>query len=345
MLWALAAVPLLVWGLVRAARRRRAAEARLADPHLFARLAPAPAPRWKRALPTGMYAAAVVVLLVAAARPVARVPMPVNRATVVLAIDTSRSMMADDVKPTRLETAQFAARRLLGALPRSIRVGLVAFSDVGAILVAPTADRRSFEDALARLEPQQSTAIGSAVLDALQILPGRREFLGERLARLRAQATPDPRGLPFPPPTQGPTPSGPPPSVEDLPPAAIVLFSDGVSNAGVDLRLAGALAAEARVRIHAVAIGQDGGAVTTFQGRPVLVPFDPTGLQGLAQQTGGEYLRVLDDESLRRIARHLGRTIGWERQRLEVTGLLAALAAVLTMLGAAASLVWFRRLP
>jgi Ca-activated chloride channel family protein len=335
-LWALAVIPLLLWGVAATRRRQRAAEARLADARLFPRVAGAAHPR--RLWPVALYLAALPLLIVAAARPVASLPLPVNRAALVLAIDTSQSMMADDIKPTRLDGARTAAQMLVRALPRSLQVGLVSFSDAGTVLVAPTIDRRVLAEALDRLRPQQSTAVGSALVEALAVLPGRREFLGDRLTRLRAQAAQDPQ-LVLPPA------NGPIPELRDLPPAAIVLFSDGVTNAGVDPRLPTSLAVEARVKVHAFGIGQPGGAVMPFGGAMVFVPFDAASIQAVAQQTGGEYFAVADEESVRRVARQLGRSIGWERRKTEISAVLAGAAALLMGTGAALSLLWFRRVP
>lgn len=338
MLWALGVIPAVLWGVVAAGRRQRAAEARLADPRLFAHLAGMPV-RGRARIPALLYLIALTLLVVAMARPVALIPLPTNRAGLVLAVDTSQSMMADDVKPSRLEAAKLAARALARSLPRSLQIGLVAFSDVGAVLLVPTTDRRLLDEALERLRPQQSTAMGSAVVEGLAVLPGRREFLGERLARLRTQAAPDPlSGVP-------PQIPAVPPQAGDLPPAAIVIFSDGVTNTGVDPRLTAALAVEARVRVHTVGMGQEGGAVMPFAGRMVLVPFDSASLQELAQRTGGEHLRAVDEEAIRRIARELNRSVGWERRKTELTALLAGLAAAIMTGGAALSLVWFRRVP
>ncbi len=340
MLWALWGLLLLVWGALAAARRRRSTETRLADAHLFPRVVGHRNP-WRARLPLALHLSAVALLVFAMARPVALVSLPVNRAAIVLAIDTSQSMMADDLKPSRLEAAKAAARNVLRALPRSVRVGLVAFSDVGTVLVPPSIERPMLEDALERLRPQQSTAVGSAVVEGLSILPGRREFLGERLARLRNTGPQDPLSPATPPGTAPPV----RPDVGDLPPAVMILLSDGVSNTGVDPRVPATLAVEARVRIHAVGFGQVSGAVMPYGGRLVLVPFDPTSLQQLAQQTGGEYLRSSDEEGLRRLARQVGRAIGWERRRTELTAVFAGTAGLLMLAGAGLSLTWFRRLP
>ncbi|MDR7544301.1 MAG: VWA domain-containing protein [Armatimonadota bacterium] len=335
-LWGLALLPVALWGLGLAGRRRPA-QARLADPHLFTHLAGGPDPR--RRWPSVLYALAATCLIVGAARPVATVPVPTNRAALVIAIDTSQSMMADDVKPSRLGAARAGARVLARALPRNVRIGLVAFSDAGTILVLPTTDRHLLEEALDRLRPQQSTAIGSAVIEGLAILPGRRELLGERLARLRTQSAPDPLAQ------SPPSGSTPPPGPADLPPGAIVIFSDGVTNTGIAPQLSAALAAEARVRVHAVGVGQQGGAIMPYNGSLVFVPFEASSLQDLAGRTGGEYFAAVNEDGIRRIARHLGRAIGWERQRTEITAILAGAAACLMLAGALLSGAWFRRIP
>ncbi|MDR7418322.1 MAG: VWA domain-containing protein [Armatimonadota bacterium] len=335
-LWTLAVLPLMAWSVLAARRRQRVAESRLADAPLLARVAGTADPR--RRWPVVLYLTALPLLLVGAARPVATIPLPVNRAALVIAIDTSQSMMADDVKPTRLDAAKAGALTLVRALPRSLQVGLVAFSDVGTVLVTPTTDRQLFAEAMDRLKPQQSTAVGSAVVEGLAILPERRAFLGERLTRLRTQGAPDPFAVP-------PPPAGPVPDVRDLPPAAIVLFSDGVTNAGIDPRVPTSLATEARVKVYAFGIGQPAGAVMPFGGNMVFVPFDAGSLQAVAQQTGGEYFAVVDEESVRRVARQLGRAFGWERRKTEISAVLAGAAALIMATGAALSLLWFRRVP
>jgi Ca-activated chloride channel family protein len=335
-LWALGLVAALAWSLTAAERRRRSVESRLADAHLFARIAGVGGvrARW----PVALYLAALVLLVFAAARPVASVPLPTNRAALVLAIDASQSMMAEDIKPTRLEAARLAARALVRAMPRSLQIGLVTFSDAATVLVAPTTDRHLLEEALDRFRLQQSTAIGSAILESLAVLPGRSAFLGERLARLRTQNTPDPQ-LSLPPPV------GPPPAVGDLPPAAIVIFSDGVTNTGVDPLAPAMLALEGKVKVHTVGMGQQGGSVMSYRGAMVFVPFDASSLQALSQRTGGEHMAALDEERLRRIAQDLRRSLGWERRPTEITSLAAAAAALLMAAGAALSLLWFRRVP
>jgi Ca-activated chloride channel family protein len=123
------------------------------------------------------------------------------------------------------------------------------------------------------------------------------------------------------------------------------VFSDGVSNTGVDPRIPVALASAARVKIHAIGYGQEGGAVMSYGGGLILVPFDGASLQRLAQQAGGEYVRSTDEVAIRRLARQIGYAVAWERRRGEVTAVFAAGAGLLMLTGMGLSLAWFRRAP
>lgn len=334
MLWGVLAAPLLLWAYVRVQRLQSRHEDALADAHLLHYLWVRPS-AVRRHLPTSFYIAAVTVLTLALARPIAAVPLPTNRAALILAIDVSKSMMGEDTKPNRLAAAKAAADQVLQAVPGSTKVGLLAFSDYAQMLVPPTTERQPLRDALARLKLEQATGVGSAILEALKALPGRREFFGDRLniSPTQPQTSPPP---PAPPTSSPPT---------ELPPAAIMIFSDGVSNFGVDPTIATALAKEGSVRIFGVGVGAIGGSVMQFEGQLVFVPFDATLLQQIAGLTGGRYVAVSQLDELRRIAKQVGRDIAWERQRTEITALLIAMAGLLMLTGGTLSLAWFRRVP
>lgn len=335
MLWAVGLVPLLLLGQRWLARRQQQAATRFADARLFDRLVVRP-PRWQRGLPVGLYLVAVFLLAVALARPVAAIPLPVNRAAVMLAIDTSKSMVATDVPPSRLDAARQAAREFAALVPRSTKVGLVVFSEYGQVLLAPTTDRQALVEALERLQLQSATSVGGGILEALRVLPGRAQVLGERLERLLRQGSPRP---PLPPS------SGPPASPDALAPAAIIVFSDGVNNFGPNPFEAAQLAREGKVRIYTIAVGTPGGTVMRLDNQMVLVPFDASGLERIAQMTDGRHFSSTRADDLRAIARELGRVIGWERTRMEVSFLLVGGAAVLMLAGGGLSLAWFKRLP
>jgi Ca-activated chloride channel family protein len=332
MLWGVAAAPLLVWAYVRVQRLQARHEMALADPHLLSHLWTRPS-AVRRHLPVGLYVAAATLLILAMARPIAAVPLPTNRAALILAVDVSQSMIGEDAKPNRLAVAKAAAEQVLAAVPGSTKVGLLTFSDYAQMLVPPTTEREALREALARLKLEQATGVGSAILEALKALPGRREFFGDRLNII----SPTQPAAPPPPPISG--------SPSQLPSAAIIIFSDGVSNFGVDPTMAAALAKEGNVRIFGVGVGAVGGSVMQVEGQLVFVPFDATLLQQIAVMTGGQYLGVSQVDDLRRIAQQLGRDMAWERQRTELTALLTAVAGVLMLTGGALSLAWFRRVP
>lgn len=335
MLFAVALVPLLGLGYLYLARRQRRIAERFADAPLFAQLVVRP-PSWQRTLPVAFYLTAVLLLAVALARPLAALPMPVNRAAVMVAIDTSKSMIATDVAPTRLDAAKAAARTFAAMVPRSTKIGLVTFSEYGTVLLTPSTDRSAFTEALERLRLQSATAVGGGILEAVRVLPGRQALLRERLDRLLNRA-PE-RALP-------PSPLEPRPNPDELAPATIILFTDGVSNFGPNPFEAAQVAREGRVRIFTVGVGVQGGAVMRIENQMVLVPFDSSGLERIAQITDGRYVPSTNEEELRRIYQQLGRVIGWERTRTEVSFLLLGLAGLVLVGGGAMSMVWFRRVP
>jgi Ca-activated chloride channel family protein len=281
------------------------------------------------------YLLAVLVLAVALARPVAALPMPVNRAAVIIAIDTSKSMIATDVPPSRFGAAKAAARAFSALVPRSTKIGLVTFSEYGTVLAAPTTDRQAFNEALERLQLQSATSVGAGILEGVRILPGREALLRERLHRLLRPGTPLPPANPM----------EPRPNLEDLPPASIILFSDGVNNYGPNPFEAAQVAREGKVRIFTVGVGQPGGTVMQIEGQMALVPFDPAGLEQIARIADGRYYPASDEEGLKGVYRELSRVIGWERTRMEVSFLLLGVAGIALLAGGGMSMAWFRRVP
>lgn len=342
MLWGTLAVPLLLWAYLRLLRRSARRETVLADPHLLGLLWTRPSPV-RRHAPVAFYLAAVAFLTLAMARPIAAIPLPVNRAALIIAIDVSKSMIGEDVQPNRLKAAQAAALEIVRSMPSTAKVGLVVFSDYAQVLVPPTTERQVLRDAIAGLKTQQATGVGSAIVESLRILPGRKELLGDRLNVLQPG---QPGPSPFAP---SPQPPGPAPSPDqkpgELPPAAIVIFSDGVSNLGVNPTLAVSLAVDGKVKVYGVGVGTVNGSVMTVDQQLVMVPFDARLLQQISLATGGKYFEITQGDELWKVYKQLGRSIGWERRRTEVTSVLAGGAGLLMMVGALLSLMWFRRIP
>ncbi|MCS7058215.1 MAG: VWA domain-containing protein [Meiothermus sp.] len=345
-LWSLLLVPLFLGFLAWARRRRQRtaeafAEARLRA--LVVRTPPQAHVRW----PLGLQLLALLLLLLAAARPVASPPLPTNKAAVVLAIDVSRSMLASDLNPSRLEAAKATARKFVELAPPTTRIGLVSFSDAATALVLPTTDRRQVLEAIDRLRPAQNTSLENAIVTSVRVLPGRRNL------KPPAELAPPGSGLPDP--LQGvpELPAPPSASPQDLPPGSVVILSDGVSNVRSDFNLstrasleaAARFARESNVRLYTFPMGQPGGTVMQLEGRNYYVPFEPRNLELLAQLTGGKNTYPPTEEALRRVVQELGVLIRWEATRTEISSVLSGLAALLMVLGAGLSLRWQRRVP
>jgi Ca-activated chloride channel homolog len=344
MLWALVLLPALIgWYVVGVRRARRRAAERFAERPLFEQLATS-LPGLRRHVSMALYFVALALLLGAVGRPVMGIPLPINKAVVVLAVDTSGSMMAPDLEPSRLEAAKIAARTFVDTLPRGPRIGLVSFSTYATLMIPPTPDHEAVKQAIATLKPQEATAIGDGILVALKALPGRAVDL------------PEARPGPFGPPPSGPPPFGTTPSPgpqapvpqasEDLSPAAILLLSDGGQNAGTadPLKMA-LLAKQLKVKIYTVGLGSPGGSVFNVQGQMVFVPFDPTLLQQIAAVTDGKFFMSSAAQGLKQVYRDLGHVLGWETRKTEVSSLFVGAAGLLLLLGGVVSMLWTGRLP
>lgn len=345
-LWLLLLLPLLLWFLFWVKRRREHTAEAFADERLRRVVVHQP-PKAHVLWPLALQLLALFLLLLAAARPVASPPLPTNKAAVVLAVDTSRSMLAADLNPSRLEAAKATARKFIELAPPTTQIGLVSFSDSASALVMPTTDRQKLLEALERLKPAQNTSIENAIITGVRMLPGRKN--------LKPPAELLPPGLQQPDPLQGvpdvPTPQAQSP--QDLPPGSLVILSDGVTNVSANpslpvrsgLEIAARFAKNANVKLYTFPMGQPGGTVAQIEGRNYYIPFEPRNLELLAQATGGKNTYPPTEEALRAIVKELGVVIRWEGTKTEVSSLLSALAAVLMILAAGLSLRWQRRVP
>jgi len=317
MLLGLALVPVLaaayVWGLRRPARR----------PVAFTQLvlvqqAVESSRRWRRHVPAALAALALTAVVLALARPIAPMPVPAVQNTVVLSIDVSRSMLADDLPPNRMEAAKAAAIEFVHSLPRGLKVGLVTFSSYAVVIVPPTADRGRVVDAIGLLSTEFATAIGDGLLEAVWTLPGR-----QRPASPFAPAPP-----PRPP----------------VPPGTVVLLSDGQSNRGVLPQDAARIAREQEARVYTVGIGTPEGTFLNLGGRSIWVRLDEDTLREIAEITGGSYYHARSVLELRRVYRRLSQTIGWESRPTEVSALAAGAAALLLVGAVGLSLLTVHRI-
>lgn len=293
--------------------------------------------QWRRHVPPALLLLAFAGLLLAAARPMARVPLPWARSTIILAMDVSLSMQVSDVKPTRMVAAQDAAKLFLSELPKNIEVGLVTFAASSQVAQAATLERPTLVKAIDAFQMQIGTAVGSAIVTSLaELFPDQ----GINLEEMTFGSKPRGRSLDDkvkPPPRQI-TPVAP----GSYDAAAIILLSDGRRTTGVDTLEAAKMAADRGVRIYVIGLGVGGNGAMT-EDMPIYLQLDEPTLREVARMTGGEYHHAGTAEALRSVYENLGSRVQVQTRETEVTALLALLSAVLALAAGVLSLLWFRR--
>lgn len=304
-LLSLAALPVLAAGYAWQRRRPGRYSARFPGVPVLAG-AVAATPRWRRHIPAAVAALALAALAVALARPHATVAVPVERASVVLVTDASRSMLATDVEPSRMDAARGAAEAFLDGVPDELRVGAVAFSTTPRSAVAPSPDRGPVRAHLASLHADGGTATGDGLAEALRLLEADD---GQR------------------------------------PPAAILLLSDGETTTGRDPVEVARQARAAHVPIYTVALGTSEGTITGDSGALLPVPPDPETMDEIAAASGGESFDVDDAEQLDAVYERLGSQIATRPEKREITAGFAGGGMALLLAAAALSLRAGGRLP
>ena len=310
---ALAVLPLLVWLYARRERGRERAAARFGNPALLPNLVDH-RPGIRRHLPVAILLVALGALIVGVARPHATVSVKREEATVVFVVDVSRSMKAQDVRPTRLAAARSAVEQLAAKVPSSYRLALVTFGSRAAVALPPTRDRALFAKALKTLHPGQGTALGDGVALAVRI--GRRERTADG----------------------------------KIPPESVLVVSDGAAEGGVvSPTKAIQRAKAAHVPVSALAIGTPGGVVKARLANgmtaTIQVPANPQQLRTLATGTGGELYTSATDERLRDVYARLRSQLGSRKTSRELTDAFGGGAMALLLLGGGLSAAWFRRVP
>jgi len=356
MLWLLALVPVLALAYLWLDGRRRRATVHY--PALktvgFANRSVA---GWRRHVSPLLILLALTALIVAICRPHALMVLPSRIETVMLVIDLSGSMRAKDVPPSRLRAAQQAAKGLLDAKPAGVGVGLVAMAGTSAVAQAPSRRKQDVATAIDRLQPQGGTALGNGLLIALTALRPQATEDAARLMEGDASPLkkPGPPASPFSAPglAQGPGQGGGAQGSADpeggggpgsYAAGAIVVFSDGESNAGPAAVQAAELAATYGVRVYTVGVGTTQGVVLSADGWSARVKLDEAVLKEVANITGAEYFRLEDAARLKQVYRAINAklTLG-KTEQAEITALFAALGAVLAGGAALLSLWWFGR--
>ncbi|MFY1650767.1 VWA domain-containing protein [Solwaraspora sp. WMMB762] len=308
--WLLALLPVLAIAGMYVWRqfRRKAYAVRFTNVDLLRTLAPRGL-GWRRHLAAGAFLLSLLVLASALARPSIDAEESLERATVILAIDVSLSMEADDVTPSRIEAAQQAAKEFVAELPEGYNIGLVAFAKSANVLVSPTKDRAAVSQAIDGLVLAEATATGEAVFTSLEAI---------RLV-----------------PTDG---------AQGPPPARIVLLSDGYRTSGRSVEEAAAAASAANVPVSTIAFGTDDGQVQ-IGNQVQRVPVDRFALAELAETTNGFFYEAASVGELNQVYEDMGSSIGQRTVPREITQWYAALALLLALGAAVLSLLWTSRLP
>lgn len=299
-LYFLLTIPVLVAAYALLLRRRAG---RTPHDDMLGLVLPKDSP-WKRHVAVAMALLSLVTLTVAWARPKQDVEVPKERATIVVVIDVSLSMQAEDVKPNRLAAARDAAKAFVTSLPRKFNVSLVAFAGTSQIVVPPTTDRGAVTAGIDNLVLMPATAIGEGIYSGLDSL---------------LQVPPDPED----------------PTAEV--PARMVLLSDGKTTVGRPATQAARQAKDQKVPVYTIAYGTENGTVE-INGRREAVPVDHDELAAVAKISGGKAYAAQSAGQLNDVYKDIGSSVGKEKVDMEVTSRYAGLGllfAVLASLGVA----------
>jgi Ca-activated chloride channel family protein len=284
----------------------------------------------RRHIPPALFLVGLTILVIALARPQTVVSLPRVEGTVILAFDVSGSMAADDLNPTRMEAAKAAAREFVQQQPRSVLIGVIAFSDSGFAVQVPTNDQEAILTTIDRLTPERGTSLANGILASLNTIAA---VGAEPAPSLYTNLTPTPT------PTPTPVPEG------TYTPAVIVLLTDGENNESPDPLEAAQAAADRGVRIHTIGIGSAAGATLNIDGFLVHTQLNEALLQQISELTGGTHYNAENAEDLRTVYENLDPQLVIKPEKIEVTSIFAGTSILVLLIGGTFSLMWFSRLP
>jgi Ca-activated chloride channel family protein len=309
--WLLAVLPVLAVAGVYVWRQlhREAFAVRFSNVELLRAIAPGGIGNIRRYAPAVALLVSLLILALSLARPSIDTKEPLERATVMLALDVSLSMQSQDVRPTRIAAAQQAAKDFVDQLPEAFNIGLLSFAKAANVVVSPTKDHAAVISAIDGLQLQEATATGEAVFSCL-----------EAIAAVPADGA------------------------AGAPPARIVLLSDGYRTFGRSIEDAAAAAATANVPVSTIAFGTDEGTVE-INGSVQRVPVDRPALQQLAETTRGFYYEAASADALRKVYEDMGSSIGYRTKPHEISQWFVGFGLLFALAAAAMSLLWTSRLP
>lgn len=353
-LWLLILVPALAGLYVWILRRRKRTVLRYGNLAIV-KAAMGTSMGWRRHVPPALLLLAVTVLIIAVARPEAVVTLASSRATVILAMDVSGSMRADDVKPTRIQASQAAAKKFISEQPSNVQIGIVAFASIALLVQAPTLDHDALNAAIDNFELRRGTAVGSGLLTSMRtIFPDTNFYFGlaggtgDPLTAGLGTGMQNPGSVDSKTLLSGGSNANRPDHVAVAPGsyqnAVIILLTDGATTAGPDPVAAGQIAADWGVRVFTVGFGTPNGAVVDFAGRSMRAQLDEPTLQEIARKTDGQYFAAQSADDLTRVYQALAAKLVGEKKMTEIAFMFAGVGALLAMAAGMLSLWWFGKL-
>ncbi len=375
-LWLLLLVPMMVGAYLWLLKRRKKGVIRYGNMGLL-KQAMGPS-GWRRHLPPALLLGALALLLLAVARPTAMVSLPSHRATVMMAMDVSGSMRAADIKPSRIEASQKAAKEYIKGQPKDVVIGMVAFAGAAFLVQNPTTDRQALDAAIDHFELQRGTAVGNGILVSLQSLFPQENFpisnfnnggygggggmggygggqggygsvsrfgrtMGGNCGRVDDNAGGNlGRAL-------GQAGGAPPKKHVPVEPGTykngvIILMTDGQTTTGCDPIEAARLASEYGVRVYTIGFGTTRGNDVNFGGFAMRAQLDEESLKKIADLTKGKYFKASSSEDLKAVYDLLTKQLVLEVKEMEISSFFAAAAALVMMAAAGLSVAWFGRI-
>jgi Ca-activated chloride channel family protein len=268
-------------------------------------------PGWRRHAAFAALVLGLAALVTSLAVPSTEVRVPRERATVIMAVDVSLSMRAQDIEPDRFAAMQTAAKEFVDVLPSRINLGLVSFAGTATTVVTPTTDRGQVSTAIDTLELAESTAIGDAIFTSLTAIANYQASLDAGNG--------------------------------EAPPARVVLLSDGYNTVGREATQAIDAANDADVPVSTIAFGTDYGTLD-LDGETVPVPVDRATLEEIADETGGSYSEAASAAELEQVYEDLGSQIGYTTEAQDISPWFVRGGLLFAFLGVVASLLWTNRL-
>ncbi|MBC7879379.1 MAG: VWA domain-containing protein [Anaerolineales bacterium] len=334
-LYLLGLIPILIIAYIWILRRRKPFAVRYSSLSLV-RTALGKQSQWRRHIPFALFLLAMSSLIMAVSRPVSTIVVPSSNATIILAIDVSRSMCSTDILPSRLEAAKAAALQFVEDQDGNTQIGVVAFAGFAVVVQPPTRDQGLLKDAITNLTTARRTAIGEGILMSLDAISEIDDSITSPYSGM--ETVPLPEG--------------------QFAPAIIVVLTDGVSTTGTHPLLAAQLSVDRGVRVYTIGFGTDNNNSIPNCGFGVQTdPFagqffgggggggprreiDEETLKQVADMTGGSYHLAASANELQDVFRNLPTQVMTVTETTEISVMFVVLGALLVTLAMVLSIIW-----